>query len=68
MNRLLGVNLLGSRLEWDQFLVIHHKFLFECNDADPWLYEESRLSMAGASLSNSGIVVTNKLDQFQTQQ
>ena len=42
-----------------------HKFCI-VNFVDPWLYEESRASIDGASLSNSLIVVTNKLDRFQS--
>ena len=67
MNKLFGVNLLGIKLKRDRFTLMiqkHHKFCI-VNFDDPWLYDESRARIDGASLSNSFIVVTNKLDRFQ---
>ena len=73
MNKLLGVKLLGIKLRWDLSLVFQSLVLYNIcgisdlsNYFDPWLYDESRARIDGASLSNSFIVVTNKLDRFQS--
>ena len=76
MDKLLGAKLLGIKLRWDRFFSSISKcsityVAYVCSIShvskfsDPSLYDESRASIDGASLSNSFIVVTNKLDWFQ---